>query len=68
MKRTILLFFSLVITIFSYSQASLEQITSNLKWRNIGPANQGGRIVDIEALENDFTKVFIAKNARTGPG
>ena len=29
-------------------------------WRNIGPANPGGRIVDIEALESDFTKVWIA--------
>ena len=29
-------------------------------FRNIGPANQGGRIVDIEALETDFTKVYVA--------
>lgn len=35
-----------------------------LSWRNIGPANQGGRIVDIEALDNQFRKVWIA----TGSG
>lgn len=28
--------------------------------RNIGPANQGGRIVDIDAHANDFTKVYAA--------
>ncbi len=33
-------------------------------WRNIGPANQGGRIIDVEALNNDFTRVWIA----TGSG
>ena len=33
-------------------------------WRNIGPANQGGRIVDIESLPNDFAKVWMA----TGSG
>lgn len=33
---------------------------SNFNFRNIGPANQGGRITDIEAHPNDFTKVYIA--------
>ena len=35
-----------------------------IAYRNIGPANQGGRIVDIEAQANDFTKVYMA----TGSG
>jgi len=35
-----------------------------INYRNIGPANQGGRIVDIEAQANDFTKVYVA----TGSG
>jgi len=35
-----------------------------IAYRNIGPANQGGRIVDIEAQANDFSKVYIA----TGSG
>ncbi len=42
------------------AQATDEQILSALRWRNIGPANMGGRIVDIEAVEHDFTVVFLA--------
>jgi len=37
-------------------QVSLQ----NIQWRGIGPANPGGRIVDIEAVEKDFKQVFIA--------
>ena len=39
-------------------------MSAAFQWRNIGPANQGGRIVDIEALENDFAHVYVA----TGSG
>jgi photosystem II stability/assembly factor-like uncharacterized protein len=46
------------------SQPSEQQLFQSFSWRNIGPANQGGRIVDIEAVERDFTKVFLA----TGSG
>jgi photosystem II stability/assembly factor-like uncharacterized protein len=42
------------------AQASNEQILAAFAWRNIGPANMGGRIVDIEAVENDFRQVFLA--------
>ncbi len=41
-----------------------ESLLNTFQWRNIGPANQGGRIVDIEALDSDFSKVFMA----TGSG
>ena len=41
-----------------------QSILGDLKFRNIGPANQGGRIVDIEAHNDDFTKVYVA----TGSG
>jgi photosystem II stability/assembly factor-like uncharacterized protein len=64
MKRALFLVFSFILSITAYSQHTLDQVTANMKWRNIGPANQGGRIVDIEALDNDFTKVLIA----TGSG
>lgn len=38
-----------------------NQISSpNLNVRNIGPANPGGRVVDIEAHPDDFTKVYVA--------
>ncbi len=32
----------------------------HLQWRSIGPANMIGRISDFEALDNDFTQVFVA--------
>jgi hypothetical protein len=31
------------------------QLTQDMVWRNIGPANMGGRITDIEAVEGDFS-------------
>lgn len=57
-----------VILLFSISFTSISQsiqgIDTTFQWRNIGPSNQGGRIVDIEALDNQFRKVFMA----TGSG
>ena len=37
-----------------------DQITNNLKWRNIGPANMMGRIAAIDASNSDYRKVLIA--------
>ena len=34
--------------------------SKGLYFRNIGPANQGGRIVDIEAIRGDFAHVYAA--------
>lgn len=45
-------------------QPAQGEMLKAFRWRNIGPANQGGRIVDIEASEQDFTRVFLA----TGSG
>lgn len=56
-----ILFFS----IFSIAQhPDAESILKPLNWRNIGPANQGGRVTDIESLDNDYRKVWVA----TGSG
>ncbi len=33
---------------------------ADLQWRNIGPANMSGRVTDIEAVESDFSTVFVA--------
>jgi photosystem II stability/assembly factor-like uncharacterized protein len=52
----------LMIPIAAFSQ-STPQLNA-LHWRNVGPANQGGRIVDIEALNGQFRKVWMA----TGSG
>ncbi|MHC5066249.1 MAG: WD40/YVTN/BNR-like repeat-containing protein, partial [Planctomycetota bacterium] len=37
-----------------------EGAFGSFAWRNIGPANMGGRIVDIEAVEKDWRQVFLA--------
>ncbi len=42
------------------AQAADAAIFRGLTIRNIGPANMGGRIVDIEAVETDFKRVFVA--------
>lgn len=35
-------------------------ILTQFRWRSIGPVNMGGRVVDIEAVESDFRRVFLA--------
>ena len=60
-KSALLIFLSSFLLIsIGFSQFSFEEMTQSFEWRNIGPANQGGRISDIEADRNDFRKVFIA--------
>ena len=44
----------------AFAQPSAESLIKDLSWRNIGPANMGGRISDIEALDDDFTHVIAA--------
>jgi hypothetical protein len=39
---------------------SNQLIPATCNLRNIGPANPGGRVVDIEAHPDDFTKVYVA--------
>ncbi|MFQ5570399.1 MAG: WD40/YVTN/BNR-like repeat-containing protein [Rhodothermales bacterium] len=43
-----------------HAQPSDDALFQTFQWRNIGPANMGGRIVDLEAVETDFTHVFLA--------
>ncbi|MFQ5771929.1 MAG: hypothetical protein ACE5HX_15445, partial [bacterium] len=55
----------LFLTVFIFANAAFTQSIENnllkeMTWRSIGPANFSGRIVDVEALENDFTHVFVA--------
>ncbi|MEM6803114.1 MAG: hypothetical protein AAF696_17040, partial [Bacteroidota bacterium] len=63
MRKLLLLFF-LLSSHHLFPQSSPLPLEQSLRWRNIGPANQGGRIVDIEADAQDFTKVYLA----TGSG
>ncbi|MEO1215162.1 MAG: hypothetical protein AAFY45_16645 [Bacteroidota bacterium] len=62
--RTITSLILCLVSISIFAQEAKLSIDQALRWRNIGPANQGGRIVDIEAHANDFTKVYVA----TGSG
>lgn len=54
-----LLIFLFPLCLFGQSTTSLNAY----EWRNVGPANQGGRIVDIEALDNQFRKVWMASGS-----
>jgi photosystem II stability/assembly factor-like uncharacterized protein len=38
---------------------SPDQLTADLRWRNIGPANMAGRVTDIEAVEGNFARVIV---------
>ncbi len=51
---------SLCIASSSLLAQNPEGTFGSFAWRNIGPANMGGRIVDIEAVEKDWRKVFLA--------
>jgi hypothetical protein len=41
------------------SVATTAALFANLPWRNIGPANFGGRVSDIEAVESNPATVFV---------
>lgn len=36
-----------------------HDLTGDLRWRNIGPANMAGRVTDIEAVASDFSRVIV---------
>ncbi|MFC1545724.1 WD40/YVTN/BNR-like repeat-containing protein, partial [Gemmatimonadota bacterium] len=42
------------------AQVTTQNLESNYRWRNIGPANMSGRITDIEALDDDYRFVLVA--------
>ena len=55
------LYYILLILIFPIEiLAQQNKITSDLRWRNIGPANMMGRIAAIDASNTDYRKVLIA--------
>ena len=49
------------VTVMPATPPGLAQaLLKDLRWRNIGPANVGGRISDIEAVESNPAMVFVA--------
>lgn len=41
-------------------QEPAASLADALEWRNIGPANMAGRVVDIDAVESNFATVIVA--------
>ena len=54
------LFFLFFLFSINIKGQTTNQITNDLKWRNIGPANMMGRIAAIDASNSDYRKVLIA--------
>lgn len=55
--------FILVLLLFLQAPTTYAQDTElfkDMRWRNIGPANMGGRISDIQALDDDYRYVVVA--------
>ncbi|MEO5579513.1 MAG: hypothetical protein ABIR58_02575 [Gemmatimonadaceae bacterium] len=42
------------------AQPSDSALFSSFRWRNIGPASMGGRVIDIEAVDTSFATVYVA--------
>ncbi|MEZ4897017.1 MAG: hypothetical protein R2806_09290 [Saprospiraceae bacterium] len=58
-KRNLILFLLLVISQLS-AQRTDNDLSRDLRWRNIGPANMMGRVAAIDALDNDYRHVVVA--------
>ena len=59
MKKLILLT-ALFSTYWAYGQLTTPNLTKDLRWRSIGPANMMGRIAAIEAHPEDYRHVLVA--------
>ena len=44
----------------AFAQVATDDLLRELKWRNLGPGSFAGRVVDIEALDGDYTHVLVA--------
>ncbi len=58
--RFVFFLICIIVSCPSFAQVSPDDLLKGFQWREIGPANQGGRITDIEARADDFTQVYIA--------
>ncbi len=46
-------------TLCQLSAQAAPNLSGDLQWRNIGPANMAGRVTDIEAVEADPARVIV---------
>ncbi|HWQ03499.1 MAG TPA: xyloglucanase precursor, partial [Candidatus Nitrosotenuis sp.] len=51
---------ALLLGSLSLAQQDGNSLLAEFRWRAIGPANFAGRVVDVEALDNDFRHVVVA--------
>ncbi|MFD2099332.1 WD40/YVTN/BNR-like repeat-containing protein [Flagellimonas iocasae] len=51
---------ALCLSVHTTAQQNSESLTTDLRWRNIGPANMMGRIAAVEALNTDYRTVLVA--------
>jgi photosystem II stability/assembly factor-like uncharacterized protein len=59
-SRAALLLAASLFTLTLTAQVTDDALLQAFQWRNIGPANMGGRVVDIEAVDDDFKVVYLA--------
>ncbi|MFO7971607.1 MAG: hypothetical protein R6U40_07635, partial [Desulfobacterales bacterium] len=65
LNESLFLKFFIVVCIALFAEKGFPQgfegnLTNDMRWRNIGPANMSGRISDIEAMEEDWTTILVA--------
>jgi photosystem II stability/assembly factor-like uncharacterized protein len=60
LRRLALVLPVLVLPLSLAAQVADSTILAAFRWRNIGPVNMGGRVVDIEAVDRDFRRVYLA--------
>jgi len=59
MKKLTLSLVGLISLTLLFAQPS-EELFKDLEWRNIGPANMGGRVTDIVGIPGDPTTYYVA--------
>lgn len=57
---SITIVFYLMTGVLSSEEIKEENLFKAFEWRNIGPANMGGRISDIQALDDDYRYAIVA--------
>jgi photosystem II stability/assembly factor-like uncharacterized protein len=57
---SLILTLAFAVSVVSVAQQNNEALLSEMRWRAIGPTNFAGRVVDVEAVENDFRHVIVA--------
>lgn len=58
--RVLAVAFALLMCTAAHAQPATEELLREMRWRNLGPGNFAGRVVDVEALESDFRFVLCA--------